>query len=318
MSRQPQGNSHSQPAPRVGNLYRHRRDAVPVDRGSGSGTQRTETGSSHSTRTMPAESCSSRGTRSSGRSSSPPQSTRRLLSRPSKRPRRSTLQTTAYTDPDAQPQIDTVRVSDDSSDEYQTSRRSDQTESDTEPDAEDNDFPDDDTAPGTRRRSRTAERRQANNRVSTVRVSTTSGSQGAAPVRRTLAAPRRIIQGSAYTPPTFTSSSVPPYSSPLATHSATTSAARSSSPPGDLSTPRHEHIWPGTNSRRNTATGAEAAVIARAKILILRYTLFVNPLPAPASLMSEVHRCWLKALDDISDAGNIEASEAGIKIVSGR
>ena len=71
----------------------------------------------------------------------------------SKRPRRSTLQTTAYTEPDEQPQIETVRVSDDSSDEYQTSRRSDQTESDTEPDAEDNDFPDDDTAPGTGRRS---------------------------------------------------------------------------------------------------------------------------------------------------------------------
>jgi len=152
MSRQPQVSSHSQPAPRVGNRYRHRRDAIPVDRGSGSGTQRTETGSSHSTRTMPAEPCSSHGTQSSGRSSSPPQCTRRLLSRPSMRHRRSTLQTTAYTDPDAQPQIETVRVSDDSKDEYQTSPRSDQTESDTQPDAEDNDFPDDDTAPGTRRR----------------------------------------------------------------------------------------------------------------------------------------------------------------------
>jgi len=153
MSRQPQGNSHSQPAPRVGNLYRHERDTVPVDRGSRSGTQRTETGSSHSTRTMLAESCNSHSTQWSGQSSSPPQSTRRLLSRPSKRPRRSTLQTTAYTEPDAQPQIETVRVSDDGSDEYQTSRRSDQTESDTEPEAEDNDFPDDDTAPGTRPRS---------------------------------------------------------------------------------------------------------------------------------------------------------------------
>jgi hypothetical protein len=35
-------------------------------------------------------------------------------------------------------------------------------------------------------------------------------------------------------------------------------------------------------------------------------------------LISEVHRSWLKALDDISDAGNIEASEASIKLVSGR
>ena len=38
-----------------------------------------------------------------------------------------------------------------SSDEYQNSHRSDQTESDTEPSAEDNDIPDDDTASGTRR-----------------------------------------------------------------------------------------------------------------------------------------------------------------------
>ena len=172
MSRNPQGNSLSQPAPRVGNLYRGRRDAVPADRGSGSVTQRTESGSSHSTRTMAAESGSSHGTQLSGRSSSPPQSTRRLLSRPAKRPRRSTLQTTAYTEPegepDAQRQIGTVHLSDDSSDEYQNSRRSDQTESDTEPDAEDNDIPAEDNTSWTRHLSRTADRQQANTRVSTV------------------------------------------------------------------------------------------------------------------------------------------------------
>ena len=285
-------------------------------------TQRTESGSSHSTRTMAAESGSSHGTQLSGRSSSPPQSTRRLLSRPAKRPRRSTLQTTAYTEPegepDAQRQIGTVHLSDDSSDEYQNSRRSDQTESDTEPDAEDNDIPDEDNTSWTRHLSRTADRQQANTRVSTVRVSTTSGSQGAAPVRRTPAAARRIIQGSAYTPPTFTSSSVPPYSSPLATHNAILSGVRSSSPPADGSTPQGGDIWPGTESRRNIATGAEAAVIARAKTHIIRYTLFVEPLPGPATLMSEVHRCWLRALEDISDAGNMEASSASIKLVSGR
>jgi len=157
MSSEPQGNSLSQPAPQVGNMYRCRRNAVPVDRGSGSGTQRTESGSSHSTRTLEAESGSSHGTQSSGRGSSPPQITRRLPSRPTKRPRRSTLQTTAYTEhlgeTDASPQMETVRLSDNSSDEYQNSCRSDQTESDTEPDAEDNDILDDDTARGTRRRS---------------------------------------------------------------------------------------------------------------------------------------------------------------------
>ena len=149
-----------------------------MDRASGSGTRRTESGSSHSTRTLAAESGSSHGTQSSGQSSSPPPIIRCLPSRSTKRPRRSTLQTTAYTEhlgeTDAPSQIETVRLSDNSSDEYQNSRSSDQTESDTEPDPEDNDILDDDTALGTCRRSRTAERRQAKSRVSTVRVSTTS------------------------------------------------------------------------------------------------------------------------------------------------
>ena len=158
-----------------------------------------------------------------------------------------------------------------------------------------------------------------NTLVSTVRVSTTSGSHRAAQVGRTQAARLRIIQGGAYTPPAFTSSNVPPYSSPLATHSPTMSGVRSSSPPSHPNNQQHEHhIWPDTNSGRNTATGAAAAVIVRTKTLILWYPLFGNPLPAPAVLMSEVHRVWLKALDDISDAGNIEPSVASIKIVSGR
>ena len=54
-----------------------------------------------------------------------------------------------------------------------------------------------------------------------------------------------------------------------------------------------------------------------AKTLILQYTLFVNPILARATLMSEVHRSWLKALDDICDAGNIEAADASLKLVSG-
>jgi len=61
-----------------------------------------------------------------------------------------------------------------------------------------------------------------------------------------------------------------------------------------------------------------AAVILPAKTLILWYTLFVNPLTAPTVLISEVHRVWLKGLEDISDAGNIERLVATIKIVSGR
>jgi len=54
------------------------------------------------------------------------------------------------------------------------------------------------------------------------------------------------------------------------------------------------------------AIGADGDIIMRAQTLIHRYTLFVNPIPAPATLMSEVHQSWLKALDDISDAGNFK------------
>jgi len=237
---------------------------------------------------------------------------------PVKRSTRRTLQTTAYSEPegepDAQGQIPRVHLSDESSDESWNSGRSDESESSAEPEAEDNNVPDNDIRSGSRHRSRTADRRQANTRVSTIRVSPPSVSQGAAQVGRALAARPDIIQGGAYTPPAFTSSSVPPYSSPLATHSPTTSGVRTSSPPSHPYNQEHQHhIWQDTTSRRNTATGPEAAVIVWAKTLILWYTLFVNPLPAPAELMFEVHHVWLKALEDISDAGKIEPSVASVK-----
>ena len=127
-----------------------------------------------------------------------------------------------------------------------------------------------------------------------------------------------MVPGRVYAPPVPLSSSVARYSTPLATHSANTSGDRSSSPAGESSTPHHEDIWLNTLSRRNTAKGVEAAVVTPAKALILWYTLFVNPLPAPVTLTSQVHSAWLEALDHISNAENMEASEENIKIVSGR
>ena len=56
----------------------------------------------------------------------------------------------------------------------------------------------------------------------------------------------------------------------------------------------------------------------RAKAPILWYILFIDSLPGPATLTSQVYRAWLQALNHISDAGNMEASEENIKIVSGR
>jgi len=311
MPSQQHANSRSQPTPRVGNLNRRRRDAITDAMGSGRsrpGTQQNGSGSSTSTPSNP-----------SPRPNPSPRDSTRALGRPPKGPRRSIIQTTAYSEPDveqdAQVDPETVRLSDDSSDEYQDSHISDETELDIEPDAECDATPDS-TASGPPHRSRTAGR-QSNNRMTTVRISTTSGSQETAPVSGTPGAYRQIMRCGPYTPPTFSSSSAARHSSPPATHSATTSGVRSSSPPSESTTPRHQHIWPDIISRRNTAIGAEAAIVSRAKVLILRYTLFVDPLPGVVALTSEVHRVWLQALDEISDAGQIDPSEESLKVVSG-
>ena len=312
MSRQPQANSRSQPTPRVGNLSGRRRQ-VENDgirsASSRSGTQQTQSGGSPST--LPNE-------EPSRVRPTPPRATG-VLERPLKSPRRRTIQSTTYndveTEPDAQPPTETVRLSDTSRDEYQNSRRSEKTESDTEPDMEDNDILEAIGA-GLRNQSRTADR-QTNNHISTVRVSTTSGLQEVAIVRRTAAARGHVVPGRVYTPQVLLSSSVARYLFPLATNGVTTSGERSYCPARASSTLHNEHILLNTPSRRNTATGVEAAVITRAKALILWYTLFVDPLSGPVTLTSQVHRAWLEALDHIFDTGDMEASEESIKIVIG-
>jgi len=272
MHKQPEANSCSQPTAQVANQNRRRRDVVPGDKAARSGTQPTESGSTHSAH-------------SGAWKSSPPQIVRRLLARPAKRPQRDTLHTVAYNDhkadqdEDGQQITETFHLSDDSSDEYQNSHISDQTKLHTEPDTDAND-----NADGTR--SITRHQSQA-----------------------------CIIRSSEYTPPTISTSGASRYSS-MATHRVTTSAVRCSSPRGEQGMPGHEHIWPETNSGLNTGMGAEGAVIARAKGLILLYTLFDEPLPRLVALTTQVHRVWLLALNHISDAVNIEASEESVKLVS--
>jgi len=217
-------------------------------------------------------------------------------------------------DENGQQITESFHLSDDSSDEYQNSHISDQTELDTEPDTDENDNADD-TRSITRYQSQAGEK-GTNNRVSTVRISTTSGSQEATIVRPTPAARARIIRSSAYTSLTISTSGVSRYSS-IATHRATTSAVRRSSPRGEQGMLGHEHIWPETNLRRNTVMGAEGAVVARAEGLILLYTLFDEPLSGPVALTTQLHRVWLQALNQISDAANIEASEESVKVVRG-
>ena len=65
-------------------------------------------------------------------------------------------------------------------------------------------------------------------------------------------------------------------------------------------------------------TGVEGEILGVAKNLMLQYTLYINPLPNPVALMSEVHSVWSRAQDQIADAGNIEPSWKSIDIVRHR
>jgi len=114
MHKQPEANSRSQPTARVANQNRGRHDVVPVDKAARSGTEQTESGSTH-------------GAHSGARKSSPPRIVRHLLERPAKRARRDSLHTVAYNDHEADQDEDGQQIteifhlSDDSSDEYQNS-----------------------------------------------------------------------------------------------------------------------------------------------------------------------------------------------------
>jgi len=105
-------------------MNRRRRDVVPAHRLSRSVTQQTESRSSNSGKLL-------------GRNSSPLPIARRLLARPAKPLQSSTLQTTAYTEPEIEAErpghMEPVCLSDDSSDEYQISHPGDKTEPDTKP-----------------------------------------------------------------------------------------------------------------------------------------------------------------------------------------
>jgi len=282
-------------------------EVVPVDRLSRSVTQQTESGSYNS-----AE--------SSGCNSSPPPIARGRLARPAKRLWSSTIQTTAYTEPemeaDGQGQMEPVRLSDDSSDEYQMSHPGDETEPDTEPEGA-NLSGADETTPRPHRGPRLVET-HGNHRPRTVRISTNSGSQEAAIVPRMPAAHLTITPGRPWSPATFPSSSVARYSSPLGIPSTTTSGIRSSSPPGEPSRRGTVSVRHVINSRRNTVRGVEGDILGVAKDLMLQYTLYVNLLPNQVALTSEVHSVWSRAQDEIADAGNIELSSKSIDIVSQR
>ena len=294
----------SQPTPRVGNLVRRRRDVVDSV-GSGLGTQQNETGSSQTT--------TLRSRQPSRRSPSPLPNEDSVQSRPPKRPRRTTIQTREFIEPEKEPDepahLETVHLSDDSSDEYQNPDDPEEPDSVTELDSETLDL-----AEGAASR-RCDWPQAADNRRTTVRISITSETHEVALVNRTPTAHRRVIRGRPYSPPTFPSSSVGQYSSPLGIRSAIASGVRSSSPVGDPDTPRHG-IWPAIESRRNTVTGPERAILERVMTLMLRSTLFDHPLSNAVTLTSQVYILRGMALDEISYTGNIEPSVESVKQVS--
>jgi len=170
------------------------------------------------------------------------------------------------------------------------------------------------TTSGRDHRSQASHRQEKSQRPM-VRISTTSGSQEVPLVRQTAANRGRIIRGRAYSPLTFLLSSVG-YSCPLASHSGTTSGVRSSCPVGEPGIPRPGRPRPATDSRRNTVTRAVGTILEQAMGLLLRYTLFDNPLPNPVALTSQIYTVWGKALETISDAGNIKPSQESVKQLS--
>ena len=218
----------SQPATQVGNLNMNgrRRDIVPDPFGSGSEMRPDESGSSQTLLTH----------QPSRRSQSPCLGETGVLARLPKRPRRTTIQTRANSEPKAEPDrqghLQTIHLSDDSSDEYQNPCNADETGSETEIDVDASDICEGTTS-GRRHRSQ-ASRGQGKGQRPMVPISTTSGSQKVPLGRRTPANRGRIIRDRAYSPPTFLSSSVG-YSSPLATHSGTTSGWKVLAPPAKLS-----------------------------------------------------------------------------------
>jgi len=136
MHKQRQANCLSQPTAQVANQNRCRYNVVPVDKAARSGMQPTKSGSTYSSH-------------SGARKSSPPPIVRPLVARPPKNPRRDTLHTVAFNDEEADQDEDGQEIteifhlSNDSSDEYENSHISDQTELHKEPDTDENDNADD-------------------------------------------------------------------------------------------------------------------------------------------------------------------------------
>jgi len=178
----------SQPAPQVGNLNMNggRRDVVRDPIESGSGMTADESGSSQTLLTH----------QPSRRSQSPGPGETGVLARLPKRPRRTTIQTRANIEPEAEPDghgyLETLHLSDDSRDEYQNPCNADETAWETAIDVDASNISEGTTSrPGHRSQTSCTE---GKGQRPMVRISTTSGSQEVPLVRRTPANRGRIIR----------------------------------------------------------------------------------------------------------------------------
>jgi len=209
---------------------------------------------------------------------------------PPPRPRTMTIQIRVNIKPkretDRQGNLETVHLSDNSSDEYQSLCKADQTEWNTEIDVDAADI-------STETPSAWPDTSQASGGLGKsprpiVYISTTSQSQEVHLIRWTPANHGCMISGRANRQPTFLASTKA-YWSPEITHSGTTSSVRSSCPVGEPGIPQLG--WPrrATNSRQNTITRAQGSIWEQAMALIVRYTHFDNPQLNPVPLTSHIN-----------------------------
>ena len=266
------------------------------------GPQQRESGTSHSTR-------------SSGVNASPP-NTVHHWGQKSKCAKTTTHQTPVYLPPDtdADGQRGQVHLSESNSDEYQVSPPHSETAPATEIDEAALHCQEESAA---QHPVQPWNHGSGNNGAKTVRIWTCSGSQDVAIPLWTTGSGVIITPVIPVQSKTFLSSTLIRYSFSLGDpNTLTESVIRSSSWLSERSPSGRPTVWHGINSRRNTVRGIEGEILSILRTLIFRYTQFVDPLPNPIALTSEVYRLWNTAKDEIGDAGNIERSEKSIHIVS--
>ena len=273
--------ARNQKTNRAGKKKHPRLEVTQAHQNIPSATQQTESSTSHSTQ-------------SSGVNPFPPNA-RYHSGRKWKRAKTITYQTPEYIEPDTDTdgQGKPVHLSDCSSDEYHVSLLEGKTEPDTEINKEDLACYHESAA---WRPVQPRSHGSGNKRAKAVRISTCSESQDVAIPLRTTGSGVIITPCIPIRSQTFLSSSLIRYSFSLSDpNTLTESVIRSSSPLSERSSSGRTTIRQGINSQRNTVTGSEGEILSVAKTLTFRYTLFVDLLPNPIALTSEVYRVWNRA-----------------------